>query len=112
MSLSLTLATIAMFLFGTLAGRLGLRFGAALVGSLGRFAYGATLALLPLMISDVRQLWMDYILLAIVGALSSAIIMIRPITAAFDVRRGIAMGISLTGAGIAGFWCPSSSALS
>lgn len=106
MSLSLTLATIAMFLFGTLAGRLGDRFGAALVGSLSLFAYGGILALLPLMITSVQHLWIGYIVLAVVGVPSSAIIMVRPITAAFDARRGIAMGIALTGAGIAGFWVP------
>ena len=106
MSLSLTLATVAMFLFGTLAGRLGDRFGAAIVGPLSLLAFGSILALLPLMISNVHHLWIGYILLAIAGVPSSAIIMIRPITAAFDVRRGIAMGIALTGAGIAGFWVP------
>ncbi len=106
MSFSLTLATAAMFLFGTAAGRLGDRFGAAAVGSVSLFAYGAILALLPLVIADVRHLWAGYILLAIVGVPSSAIIMVRPITAAFDERRGIAMGVALTGAGIAGFWVP------
>lgn len=106
MSFALTLATVAMFCFGTLAGRLGDRFGAATVGPLSLFAYGAILALLPLVISDVHHLWAGYILLAIVGVPSSAIIMVRPITAAFDERRGIAMGVALTGAGIAGFWVP------
>ncbi len=106
MSFSLTLATLAMFFFGTLAGKLGDRFGAATVGAISLFAYGAILALLPLLISDVHHLWAGYIVLAIVGVPSSAIIMIRPITAAFNARRGIAMGIALTGGGIAGFWVP------
>ena len=106
MSLALTLVTVVVFLFGTLAGRLGDRFGVAIVGPLSLLAYGSILALLPLVISDVRHLWIGYILLAIAGVPSSAIIMIRPITAAFDARRGIAMGIALTGAGIAGFWIP------
>lgn len=106
MSFSLTLATVSMFLFGTVAGRLGDRFGAANVGPLSLFAYGIILTLLPLLISDVWHLWTGYIVLAIVGVPSSAIIMIRPITAAFDARRGIAMGLALTGAGIAGFWVP------
>jgi MFS family permease len=106
MSLSLTLATVAMFLFGTLAGRLGDRFGAAYVGPLSLLSYGLILALLPLVMSDIRHLWAGYIVLAIVGVPSTAIVMIRPITAAFDARRGIAMGVALTGAGIAGFWVP------
>ena len=106
MSLSLTFATVAMFLCGTLAGRLGDRFGAARVGSLSLLTYGALLALLPFALSDVTHLWAGYVVLAILGVPSTAIIMIRPITSAFDARRGLAMGIALTGAGVAGFWVP------
>ena len=88
MSLSLTLATFAMFLCGTMAGRLGDRFGAARVGSLSLLAYGALLALLPYVLSDIAHLWVGYIVLAILGVPSTAIIMIRPITSAFDARDG------------------------
>ncbi len=106
MSLALTFATVAMFLCGTLAGRLGDRFGAARVGSLSLLTYGALLALLPFALSDVTQLWAGYVVLAVVGVPSTAIIMIGPITSAFDARRGLAMGIAMTGAGISGFWVP------
>ncbi len=106
MSLALTFATVAMFLCGTLAGRLGDRFGAARVGSLSLLTYGALLALLPFSLSDVTQLWAGYVVLAVVGVPSTAIIMIGPITSAFDARRGLAMGIAMTGAGISGFWVP------
>jgi MFS family permease len=106
MSFSLTLATLAMFLFGTVAGKLGDRFGAALVGSLSLFAYGILLSLLPLLLSDIWHLWAGYVVLAIAGVPCSAIIMIRPITSTFAARRGIAMGFAMTGAGVAGFWVP------
>lgn len=106
MSLSLTFATLAMCLCGTFAGRLGDRFGAARVGALSLFTYGLLFALLPYVLSSVTHLWVGYIVLAIVGVPSTAIIMIRPITSAFDERRGLAMGIAMTGAGVAGFWVP------
>lgn len=106
MSFALTLSTIAMFIFGTVAGKLGDRFGAARVGSLSLLTYGTLLVLLPHVMSDIVHLWVGYVVLAIAGVPSTAIIMIRPITAAFDARRGIAMGVALTGAGIAGFWVP------
>ena len=106
MSLSLTFATLAMFVCGTFAGKLGDRYGAARVGALSLLIYGLLLALLPYILSDITHLWIGYIVLAIAGVPSTAIIMIRPITSAFDARRGLAMGIAMTGSGVAGFWVP------
>ena len=37
---------------------------------------------------------------------STPIVLVRPITAGFDKQRGLALGIALTGAGLAGFWVP------
>ena len=106
MSLSLTLVTIALFVCGPAAGYLGDRFGAARVGALSLLAYGLGLILLAAVLREIWQLWLGYIVLAVIGAGSTAIVLIRPIAAAFDERRGIAMGITMTGAGIAGFWVP------
>ena len=106
MSLSLTFATLAMCVCGTFAGKLGDRYGAAHVGALSLFTYGLLFALLPYVLGDITHLWIGYIVLAIAGVPSTAIIMIRPITSAFDARRGLAMGIAMTGAGVAGFWIP------
>jgi MFS family permease len=105
-SLTLTFVTIAMFICGTGAGRLGDKFGAAIVGSLSLTTYGALLILLSFFLTELWHLWVGYIVLAIVGAPSTAIVLIRPITSAFDAKRGIALGIAMTGAGIAGFWVP------
>ena len=63
----------------------------------------ALLALLPYILSNGVHLWVGYVVLAIVGLPSTAIIIIRPNKSAFDARRGIAIGVALTGAGIAGF---------
>ncbi|MCT2557529.1 MFS transporter [Tsuneonella sp. YG55] len=106
MSLSLTFATLAMFVCGTFGGRLGDRYGAARVGASSLLTYGLLFALFPYVLSDVTHLWIGYVVLAIIGVPSTAIIMIRPITSAFDARRGLAMGIAMTGAGVAGFWIP------
>jgi MFS family permease len=106
MSLSLTFVTLALFLFGTTAGHLGDKFGAATVGGLSLAIYGGLLILLAAFMTELWQLWVGYVVLAIVGAGSTAIVLIRPIAAVFDARRGLAMGITMTGAGIAGFWVP------
>ena len=106
MSLSLTFVTLALFLFGTTAGHLGDKFGAATVGGLSLAIYGGLLILLAAFMTELWQLWVGYVVLAIVGAGSTAIVLIRLIAAVFDARRGLAMGITMTGAGIAGFWVP------
>lgn len=106
MSLSLTFVTIALFICGTSAGHLGDRFGAARVGGLSLAIYGGLLILLAAFMTELWQLWVGYVVLAVVGAGSTAIVLIRPIAAVFDARRGLAMGITMTGAGIAGFWVP------
>ncbi len=106
MSLSLTFVTVALFFCGPIAGHLGDRFGASRVGAISLASYGGLLIVLAASMSELWQLWVGYIMLAILGAGSTAIVLIRPIAAAFDKRRGIAMGICMTGAGIAGFWVP------
>ena len=106
MSLSLTFVTIALFFCGPMAGLLGDRFGASRVGAFSLVGYGTLLILLAAFMSEIWQLWVGYIALAVLGAGSTAIVLIHPIAAAFDERRGIAMGICMTGAGIAGFWVP------
>lgn len=106
MSLALTFVTIALFVCGTGAGRLGDKYGAARVGALSLATYGALLVVLAATMTEIWQLWVGYVVLAILGAGSTAIVLIRPIAAVFNERRGIAMGITMTGAGIAGFWVP------
>ena len=106
MSLSLTFVTVTLFFCGPIAGHLGDRFGASRVGAISLASYGGLLMVLAAFMSEIWHLWVGYILLAILGAGSTAIVLIRPIAAAFDERRGIAMGICMTGAGIAGFWVP------
>lgn len=105
-SLTLTFVTIAMFFCGPGAGRLGDKYGAAIVGALSLAIYGVLLILLSAMLTELWHLWVGYIVLAIVGTPSTAIVLIRPLTSAFSARRGLAMGIAMTGAGIAGFWVP------
>src|SRR3546814_10398421 len=47
-----------------------------------------------------------YAVIAMLGVGSTPIVLIRPIAAAFKRQRGLALGIALTGAGLAGFWVP------
>jgi MFS family permease len=105
-SLGVTFMTIALFLAGPFAGRLCDRYGAASVGTLSLVSYALATIAFATTLKRIETFWIGYFSIAILGAGSTPIVLIRPISAAFDRNRGIAMGIALTGAGIAGFWVP------
>lgn len=105
-SLGASFLTIAIFITGTAAGRLCDRYGAALVGAGSLVLYGLAVILMALLVKDIVFFWAAYFVIAIVGVGSTPIVLVRPITTFFMQARGIALGIALTGAGIAGFWVP------
>ncbi len=105
-SLAVSVLTFGVFLFGPVAGQLCDRFGAAAVGALSLLAYGAAVIAMTVLVSDLTGFLIAYFLIAMLGVGSTPIVLVRPITAGFDKRRGLALGIALTGAGLAGFWVP------
>ena len=105
-SLAVTIMTIGLFLSGPLVGRLCDRYGAALLGAGSLLAYAAAVVLLALLVQRIEWFWAGYFFIAVLGAGSTPIALVRPVTAGFERRRGLALGIVLTGAGIAGFWVP------
>ncbi|HCD56585.1 MFS transporter [Haliea sp.] len=105
-SLGATFLTLAVFCTGTLAGRLCDYFGAALVGAASLVAYALAVIAMVSLMTELRHFWIAYFLIAIFGVGSTPIVLIRPITTKFHRARGIALGIALTGAGIAAFWVP------
>ena len=105
-SLAVSVLTFGVFLFGPIAGKLADRFGAASVGALSLLAYGLTVLAMSLLVSNLPGFLFAYLLIAMFGVGSTPIVLVRPIAAAFDKRRGLALGIALTGAGLAGFWVP------
>ena len=105
-SLAVSVLTFALFLFGSLAGKLCDRFGAATVGALSLLAYGAAVIAMTVLVSNLTGFLIAFFLIAMFGVGSTPIVLVRPITAGFDKQRGLALGIALTGAGLAGFWVP------
>ena len=106
LSFAVTLMTFAVFLGGALSGRLSDRFGASRVAPISLLAYGILLLPLGWMAETLGLFWALYFLVALAGVASTPIVMIRPIAANFTSSRGLAMGLALTGAGLAGFWVP------
>jgi len=105
-SLAVTLMTLAVFVSGATAGRLCDRYGAANIGAASLVAYALGVVLLVATSGSIELFWALYALIALLGVGSTPIVLVRPIAAAFEKQRGLALGIALTGAGLAGFWVP------
>jgi predicted MFS family arabinose efflux permease len=105
-SLAVTLMTLAVFVSGATAGRLCDRYGAANIGAASLVAYALAVVLLVATTGSIELFWALYALIALLGVGSTPIVLVRPIAAAFEKQRGLALGIALTGAGLAGFWVP------
>jgi len=105
-SLAVTIMTVGLFLSGPLAGKLCDRFGAAAVGTFSLLAYALAVVAMTFLVRTLEVFWAFYFFIAVLGAGSTPIVLVRPISAVFQKRRGLALGIALTGAGVAGFWVP------
>ncbi|GAB3382951.1 MFS transporter [Spongiibacter taiwanensis] len=106
LSLAATFLTLAVFLTGTFAGRLCDRYGASVIGALSLLAYALAIVVMVATMTSLIHFWIAYFVIAVVGVGSTPIVLVRPITTGFFAARGIALGVALTGAGIAGFWVP------
>lgn len=105
-SLALGAMTIGLFIAGPIVGRLCDRYGAARVASLSLISYALAIIVMALSLRSLTMLLVFYFVIAMLGAGSTPIGVVRAITANFDKHRGLALGIVLTGAGLAGFWVP------
>src|SRR3546814_14951565 len=89
-SLAVTIMTIGLFLSGPLVGRLCDPFGAAAVGSISLASHGIAVVVLALTVDSIGWFWIGYFVIAVLGAGSPPYVLVCPITASFDRRRGIA----------------------
>tara|TARA_B100000949_G_scaffold214996_1_gene210920 strand:- start:3078 stop:4304 length:1227 start_codon:yes stop_codon:yes gene_type:complete len=105
-SLAVTFLTVGLFLSGPFVGKLCDVIGAAKVGALSLLFYAVVIATLPIYVESILVFWVVYFLIAVIGAGSTPIVLVRPVSTLFDKHRGLALGIALTGAGLAGFWVP------
>jgi len=83
-----------------LAGRLVDRVGARRVAIPSTFLYGTALASLALLRSSPAEFYLMYGLLAVLGAGAQSLTFIRVISAWFDRRRGLVIGICMAGFGL------------
>ena len=98
--------TVGLFIAGPWTGRLCDRYGAARVGALSLIGYALVAITMALTVNSLAGLWASYFVIALLGTGSTSIVLVRPVISAFRETRGFALGLALTGAGIAAFWVP------
>jgi len=104
-SLALTIGILGNLFAGPLIGILGDRFGARRMILIGIVSLCLILASFSL-VQTVTQLYLVSLCLVLLGAGTGPITYTRIIAAWFNKRRGLALGIALTGIGIGGALVP------
>lgn len=99
-SLCYTIFTGVLFLGSGLAGRVADRVSPAQLIGLSMLAYGAMLVVMPLVVHSVQSLWLAYALVSLLGLGATQVVLLKPVSGAFQRQRGMAIGLSLAGGGI------------
>ena len=104
-SLALTIGILGNLVAGPLIGILSDRFGARRMILIGVAAMSLTLASFSL-VQSIAQLYLTALCMVLLGAGTGPITYSRIIAAWFNKRRGLALGMALTGIGIGGALVP------
>jgi len=104
-SLALTIGILGNLVAGPLIGILSDRFGARRMILIGVVAMSLILASFSL-VQSIIQLYLTALCMVLLGAGTGPITYTKIIAAWFDKRRGLALGMALTGIGIGGALVP------
>jgi MFS family permease len=96
----LLLNTVVLLVGGPIVGHIVDRFGARLVAALSLAGLGIGYAALALSTHSVLQYYATWTFLAIAGLGCTSIAFTRAINSTFVARRGLALGIALSGIGL------------
>ncbi len=105
-SLALTFFTIALAISLPLIGRLVDNYGCRRILLPSMIIVSAGLALIPLVLTRLWELYLMFTLIGILGAGANNITYLRTISAWFDRHRGLAMGIAVSGSGLGYAYMP------
>ena len=98
--------TVGSLVMGTYAGALADRFGARRIALVSQVFLILALSALALLTAQIWTLYAGYFILAILGAGTMPMIWNRTVVGWFVKSRGLAIGVSLMGTGIAGAILP------
>lgn len=105
-SLAATAFTIALLFCLPIAGRFADSIGSKRLLIPSMLVLGLLLATIPLVVSAPWHLWLMFGLIGGLGAGANALPYMRTITAWFDRNRGLAIGMTLAGAGLGYAYVP------
>ena len=100
MSLALTIANVAVVISAPLLGRLIDRIGSRRVMVVSIALLGVSVASMSQLTGDIRQYYAMHFLIPLLGAGTLPLAYSRIIVAWFEKRRGLALGIALSGFGV------------
>ncbi|MGI9292358.1 MAG: MFS transporter, partial [Pseudomonadales bacterium] len=101
-----SLMTLTIVLTAPIAGKVIDRYGLRSVSTISLFLYAFGLLAVSKMSGE---LWLYYLLVVcytVVGVAATPLAFTRAVNAWFDKNRGLALGLSLTSTGVAGFFLP------
>lgn len=104
--LAATFMTVGIFCMGAIVGRLCDRFGVRRVVIPSIVAYALVCLALTQIGGTPWTLYAGYVAFAVLGTATTSVGWSRPVTAWFDRRRGLALGLMTSGSGVASMLGP------
>ncbi len=105
-SVALTIFTVAQALAAPVVGHLIDRFGARRVLLPSLLIYAILLASIPVLLAHLWQLFLIFFLIGSLATGAGFIPYVRTISAWFDRRRGLALGVTMAGGGLGFVYVP------
>lgn len=105
-SAGITVFTVATAICFPLIGRLIDRYGAKKILLPSMFFLALSLASIPLFVTEIWQFLIVFLLIGTLAAGSNTVSYMPVITAWFDKRRGLAIGLAISGIGMGFFYVP------
>ena len=106
LSTLLSIFTITIMVSQPVAGRFIDRLGTRLVLIPSTIAFGLGLAAIPLLVSELWHLGLVFFLIGTAGVAANTMPYLRVISVWFNARRGLAIGISISGIGLGYAYVP------
>lgn len=100
----ITMTTVMVLWAGPLVGILATRFGVRRVAITSLVLFSFSFMSFSLLIGSLTQYYLTWTVVAVLGAGSLPITWTRAVNHWFDTRKGLALGISLMGTGLFGFF--------